>query len=127
MMKTICLVGMAVLLPSLVASCNTDAKGASCTDSLLYTNDKGDSYCKDDGAPADCETFDETFFARAASCTGVPEADLRADAPVLKCENAVATTADFDACIAGLKADTFCKDNGIVAVDACNGAIITSE
>jgi hypothetical protein len=126
MMRTLLAFGCGATVVLGAGSCTTDVKGASCSDSLLFSDLEGNDYCKDDGAPLACTQFEDRFYERASACTGTPEADLRGEFPPLDCENAVATSLDYDACLDGLDEPGFCVDGSIVGIETCQGAIIIS-
>jgi len=110
----------------------TDDKGDTCTADDMFESENGDRYCRDEGAPAECEhVVDEIIDAFVTCGDGAfTEAQLRLqlaqDGVTWDCDLAVATSVDLDTCYAQLT-DPECEAGVAVISDECEGSILAVE
>ena len=124
-----------VISAGLLMGCGTDAKGESCGVLDMLVNSDGDQYCPDEAAPQDCEDLNDALVDAAVLCGGglFSEEELRAEledgGALNNCDNAVATTTDYDDCIDFLtdEAEPPCEGTSLAPPpDACVGAVLVN-
>jgi hypothetical protein len=106
------------------AACTTDEKGDSCGLLDAYSNDDGEVYCPDEGAAADCEDVKDALVDSIVAC-GFLDEDSADDAAedAFDCDDAVATTTDFDDCLDTLEQGE-CIESTDDLPDDCKGAVL---
>lgn len=110
----------------------TDVKGDSCSADDMFEAPDGDRYCRDADAPADCEVVVDAIIGAFVTCGdgAFTEDELRLELAkegvTFHCEDAVATSLDYDTCLDQL-ADPECKDNLAVISDECEGSVLAPE
>ncbi|GDX81299.1 hypothetical protein LBMAG42_31100 [Deltaproteobacteria bacterium] len=107
----------------------TDVKGDTCVADDMFEAENGDRYCRDEGAPSECEEVVDAIIEAFVTCGdgAFTEAELRdelaEEGVTFDCESAVATSTDLEECYDDL-ADPEC-DNGVaVMTDACEGSVL---
>lgn len=101
-------------------ACATDVKGESCGFLDAFVTEDGETYCPDENAPEDCEGLKDAAVVWFVGC-GISEAEAEQAADnAFACENAVASSPDFDECIDTLENEP-CE--ALALPDVCKGAV----
>lgn len=127
---------IAALFVSLsLTACITDVKGAQCGFLDAFVDSEGQQYCPDEAAPEDCEALNDAIVDAAVLCGGgaFTEEELRAelgDSGALQtCDQAVATSTDYDDCVDILSDEQNppCEGTSLAPPpDVCIGAVLTA-
>ncbi len=110
----------------------TDVKDNSCAASDAFETEQGDIYCLDEAAPAQCEhVVDEIIDAFVTCSDGAFTEDelldeLEQEGVSFSCDEAVATSTEFDTCIEQLQ-DPECEGDLAVISEECQGSVFVEQ
>ncbi len=123
---------LALIVGWSLACTGTDSAGETCPLDELYEASDGTQYCRDDFAPEDCELLYEEIIDAFVTCAdgAFTEEELREEIAAqgvdLDCDEAVATTDEYEVCVDELREPT-CSGRLAELPEACQGAVLILE